>query len=248
MTIAGARAAGPASGRWVVITAMKRLATAKTRLALADPHRRELACAMAMDTIDAALRCTAVAAVLVVTADEHLARMAARHPARAMGRGCVRVLDDEPDGGLNAAFSHGLGLATSAYPDHAAVAMPADLPCLDDDGLEVALRLSGTQASAVVPDADWTGTVLLTQPAHSGVRPRFGVRSFAAHVAAGARPITDPRLRAMRHDIDTLRDLHRAAPWITGPRTVACLDRLPLDRPLIRARSTPLNALERELA
>lgn len=202
---------------------------------------------MAMDTIDAALRCPAVGAVLVVTADEQLARLV-RHSARMRGRGHMLVLDDEPDGGLNTAFSHGLGVAATAYPGHPAAAMPADLPCMDGNALELALRLSGSRVGAVVPDADWTGSVMLTQPAYCQVRPRFGARSFAAHVAAGARPVIDPQLRPMRHDIDTIRDLHRAATWICGPQTIACLDRLSLDRPLIKARSTPLNALEREPA
>lgn len=242
MTWSGDRPASLVADRWVVVTAVKSLDAAKTRLALAAPQRRDLACAMALDTIAAAAGCRAVAAVLVVTANDHVARLVARLGASAgpTADASVHVLADEPGGGLNAVFSYGLGVAATAYPDHAAAAMPADLPCLDSDGMGLALGLSGAHASAVVPDANGTGTVLLTQPTHNLVRPRFGTRSFAAHVAAGARPIIDPRLRPMRHDIDTLRDLHRAAPWITGPRTLACLDRLSVNRPRI--------ALEREPA
>lgn len=201
----------PPKTRWVVVTAVKRLAAAKTRLALAPSDRAELTCAMAQDVVDAALRSTRVVAVLVVTPDAGA--------AQAIRRPGVRVFRGEPGNGLNAALSYGLRAAAGGYPAYGTVILPADLPCLTGKSLDLALDLSDQHQSMVMSDADGEGTALLTQVPGCRVEPQFGEGSFAAHLAAGAYPLTDTRLRPIRRDVDTLADLHAAIAIGVGTNT-----------------------------
>ena len=60
----------PARINWTVLLPVKVLAQAKSRLAvLAGERRRELALAVASDTVSAVLGCPEVARVIVVTSD-----------------------------------------------------------------------------------------------------------------------------------------------------------------------------------
>ena len=73
-----------------------------------------------------------------------------------------------------------------------------------------------------VPDAEGTGTVLLTALTADAMRPEFGADSAAAHQAAGAVRL-DLDLPRLRRDVDTPADLQTAVELGVGPRTRSVL-------------------------
>ncbi|MEU8298180.1 2-phospho-L-lactate guanylyltransferase [Micromonospora sp. NPDC048909] len=198
--------------RWTVVVPVKRLAAAKSRLrgALPGVPHEELALALAADTVRAVRACPAVAEILVVTDDP---RMGAA--ARQAG---ARVLPDQPDAGLNAAFRHG----ASAAPGGWVAGLTADLPALRP--AELAAALAAAQAAPAVrrfvADAPGGGTVLLAAPPGTPLDPRFGTDSAAAHAASGALPLTGD-WPSLRRDVDTAADLTVAAGIGLGPRSAA---------------------------
>ncbi|MFF4879196.1 2-phospho-L-lactate guanylyltransferase [Micromonospora sp. NPDC000668] len=202
--------------RWAVVVPVKRLAAAKSRLrgGLPGVPHEELALALAADTLRAVLACPAVAEALVVTDDPRVAAA-----ARAAG---ARVLPDEPDAGLNAAFRHGAAGATTGW----VAGLTADLPALRPAELAAALLAAQTGPAGVrrfVPDAPGGGTVLLAAPPSVPLDPRFGVGSAAAHAASGALPLTGD-WPSLRRDVDTAADLTAAAQLGLGPHTAALTD------------------------
>ncbi|MFC5924886.1 2-phospho-L-lactate guanylyltransferase [Micromonospora vulcania] len=202
--------------RWAVVVPVKRLGAAKSRLrgALVGVPHEELALALAADTLRAVLACPAVAEALVVTND---ARVAAA--ARALG---ARVLPDEPDAGLNAAFRHG----AAAVPAGWVAGITADLPALRPAELAGALLAAQNGRTGVrrfVPDAPGGGTVLLAAPPGVDLDPRFGVGSAAAHAASGALALTGD-WPSLRRDVDTAADLADAAALGLGSRTAALVE------------------------
>src|SRR3954468_5722753 len=109
------------SQTWMLVVPVKPLSRAKSRLSgPAGPHRAELALAIAIDTVSAALRCSRVRGVLVVTDDPVAAPELA-----ALG---AHVVPDEPDSGLNPALVHGAAQALLLAPGGAVGALSADLP------------------------------------------------------------------------------------------------------------------------
>lgn len=201
---------------WSVVVPVKRLPTAKTRLQPPGAVRREdLALAMALDTVQAALDCPAVASVLPVCDDP-----VAIPRLRALG---AEVVADEPNAGLNPALAHGLAVATAYRPGCGVALLSSDLPALRPEDLAQALDQAAAYDVAVVADHAGTGTVLLT--ARPGVRivPAFGADSLAAHTAAGAAPLTAP-LPRLRRDVDTAEDLEATRALGFGRHTAALLD------------------------
>src|SRR5437879_3683732 len=98
------RVSGPETVRWRLVVPVKRLSTAKSRLAgVAGPYREELALAFAADTVAAALAAPWTGGVVVVTDEPR-----ARAELAALG---AEVLADEPDAGLNPALAPGAELA-----------------------------------------------------------------------------------------------------------------------------------------
>src|SRR5437763_959615 len=142
----------------------------------------ELALAMALDTVRAAMACAGAAVVVAVTDD-------ARAVAALQELGAT-VVADEPDAGLNPALVH--GAAADVVPGSAGIAaLSSDLPALRsrdlDDALTQAARLlSATDGAAVVTDAAGIGTTLFAAGSRATFRPAFGAGSRAAHVGAGA--------------------------------------------------------------
>ncbi|MGC4793593.1 2-phospho-L-lactate guanylyltransferase [Micromonospora saelicesensis] len=199
--------------RWAVVVPVKRLAVAKSRLrgALPGVPHEELALALAADTLRAVLACPAVAEALVVTDDDRVAAA-----ARAAG---ARVLPDEPDAGLNAAFRHGAARAPAGW----VAGITADVPALRPAELAGALLAAQNGRPGVrrfLPDAPGGGTVLLTAGPGVPLDPRFGVGSAVAHAASGALPL-DGDWPSLRRDVDTAADLAAAARLGLGPRTAA---------------------------
>ncbi|KUG51614.1 hypothetical protein AVL62_09880 [Serinicoccus chungangensis] len=212
------RAPRPAT-RWRLVVPLQQAERAKTRLVAPEGvDRVALARAIAADTLEAVCRALPPGDVVVVTSDEAGAARAAAL--------CAQVVDD-PGGGLNAAIRAGLevagdpgdGTAGGAGARGLAVLL-GDLPCLRPADLVAALDVCAGHPRAVVPDADGSGTVLLTS-VDADLEPRFGAGSAARHARTAARLGLDlPRLR---RDVDTSADLGDAIHLGLGPRTTAAL-------------------------
>jgi 2-phospho-L-lactate/phosphoenolpyruvate guanylyltransferase len=209
--------------RWTVLVPVKRLETAKTRLAPAvaapsAPPRAELALALARDTVAAALACPVVARVLVVTSDD-----AAEGALTALG---AAVVSDVPEAGLDRALGHAADLARDSDPGCGLAALSGDLPALRPGELTFALNAAAALPRAVVADEASSGTVLLTAGPGFGLRPAYGEGSLARHVSRGAAVLALDGVARLRRDVDTPGDLHDAASLGLGPATAALLDRL----------------------
>lgn len=166
--------------RWTIIIPVKGTDAAKSRLGAT----RELARAIAQDTVEAAL---AVAPVVVVTAAS---------PSDFAG---ATVIAD-PGAGLGAAIELGLANASG----NVAVLL-GDLPALEPHELADALAVAETHGRSFVPDADGTGTTLLASTTDHA--PAFGGGSAARHRAAGYVEIELDADSGLRRDVDTREQL-----------------------------------------
>ncbi|WP_298750941.1 2-phospho-L-lactate guanylyltransferase [uncultured Serinicoccus sp.] len=211
----------PPATRWRLVVPLQRAERAKTRLVAPEGVGRvALARAIAADTLEAVCRALPPGDVVVVTSDPAGAARAA-----ALG---ARVVED-PGGGLNAAIRAGLVVAAAPGGEvpgaertgpHGLGVLLGDLPCLRPADLVAALEACARHPRAVVPDADGSGTVLLTA-VDADLSPRFGAGSADRHAATAARLALDlPRLR---RDVDTTADLGDAVRLGLGPRTSAAL-------------------------
>jgi len=204
---AGSEEFGPRG--WTVVVPLKPAARGKSRLGAAEALVR----AIGLDTVAAASRASAVARVLVVTADAATA-------AAVSGWGRVEVVPDA-GGGLAAAIAQGAAAAGAAVPR---AALLGDLPALDPRELDAALAQAGAHERAVVPDADGTGSTLVTARAGIPWAAAFGADSFARHLALACVPLDVPAEAGLRRDVDTVAHL-RALGDAVGPRTRAALTR-----------------------
>ena len=196
---------------WAVVVPVKRLEVAKSRLSVDPELRRELALAMATDTVLACLRTTGVIEVVVVTDDE-----LAGPAMRALG---ATVVADEPDAGLNPALVHGAQVVRSRRATAVAL-LSSDLPSLTPEALRPLLDRAASLSGGCVADAAGTGTTLLCLGAESSLSPSFGAGSWQRHVDSGAVDLTvyaDPRVR---RDVDTTADLADAMTLGCGAATV----------------------------
>lgn len=200
------------SRRFGVLVPVKPVGRAKSRLSqLGDQRRRALVSAFAADTVSAALSCSRVDAVMVVTDDHELA-----HGLAGMGAG---VVPDGVSGDLNASLEQAAAELQRRRPGLAPAALCADLPALRTRELTEALDLAADRGTAVVADAAGTGTTMYTADSNEAFHPRFGHGSLAAHVDAGAHEIDEVDVPTLRRDVDTPEDLRAALELGVGPRT-----------------------------
>lgn len=199
---------------WSVVVPVKRLAVAKSRLrsTLPSADHDELVLAICLDTVSAAVACSSVARVVVVTDD-------ARARASVEGVGAL-VVPDQPDRGLNPAVEHGAAAATALAPGDAVVILSADLPALRPDELAAALSAAAGHSRAFVTDAAGTGTTLLVASPGQPLLAAYGPQSRLAHAATGAVEL-DGDWPSLRRDVDTAADLRAAAILGLGPHTAA---------------------------
>lgn len=214
---------------WRLVVPVKGGARAKSRLHPPTGVRRAaLAWAIARDCLDAVTAALPPTSVHVVTADDGVARYAA-------GLGAEVVHD--PGRGLNEAVRAGVRAAsTAAAHQGAALLRPSagsahgqraaregvgvllgDLPALRPDDLLTALQTAAAHPLAVVPDADGTGTVLLTSWG-GHLEPAFGTGSAARHTAAGHHRL-ELDLPRLRTDVDDDASLRAARELGVGPAT-----------------------------
>lgn len=172
---------------------------------------------MARDTLEAVCRALPAVDVVVVTSDQ-----AATLTARALGSTVV----PDPGAGLNAAVTAGLAAADAAHTGRIGVLL-GDLPTLRPEDLVDALDACSRHPVAVVPDAEGTGTVLLTAAPGITLSPRFGQGSATRHAqlpGAALLPLDLPRLR---RDVDDASALAAAAELGLGPHTASLLATAP---------------------
>ncbi|MDQ1129546.1 2-phospho-L-lactate guanylyltransferase [Microbacterium sp. SORGH_AS_0888] len=189
---------------WTVVVPLKPAARGKSRLTGASV---ELVRAIGLDTVTAAVGAASVVRVVVVTSDAATAAAVA-DDAR------VTVAPD-PGAGLNAAIAAGVAVA-GAGP---VAALLGDVPALVPAELDLALGLAARHPRSVVPDAEGTGSTLVTA---AGVpwESAFGPDSFARHLALGCVPLAVDAASGLRRDVDTLAQL-RAVLDRAGPLTRA---------------------------
>lgn len=198
--------------RFCIVLPVKPPARGKSRLVgLPEESRRRLAAAFALDTAAACLAADLVGGVLAVTDDASFSR-------QLVELGCAAI-PDGVSGDLNATLVQAAREAARRWPDVTPAALCGDLPALLPTDLDAALAAAPAGRAAYVADAAGLGTTLYTAPT-DGFAPRFGVASRAQHDASGAVALAG-ELGSLRHDVDELADLRRAAAIGLGPRTAA---------------------------
>ena len=199
---------------WVVVIPVKGTADAKSRFGDAVPDRGAVALAIALDTTTAALAAESVVGVIVVT---NAAVASAFDDLDALV-----VVEHEP-AGLAAAIASGIDLASAlGAPGRGTAVLLGDLPALTPAELDAALALAAAHDRAMVPDAEGSGTALVTAADGATHATAFGPGSAAAHVAAGYVALELPADSGLRNDVDTLEQLTALRPRL-GPHTTAAL-------------------------
>jgi 2-phospho-L-lactate/phosphoenolpyruvate guanylyltransferase len=198
---------------WTLVVPLKPLVRAKSRLAATagEPARTRLALAFAQDTVSAALACTSVRGVAVVTDDQ-----CAAEELSALG---ARIVPDVPAAGLNPALAHGAAEVRARRPDAPLAALNADLPALRPEELARALDFAARSPRAFLADTAGTGTTLLSALPGHALGPLFGPHSRARHRASGAEEIVLDGVAGVRQDVDTAADLVAARALGLGPFT-----------------------------
>ncbi|WP_460772888.1 NTP transferase domain-containing protein [Microbacterium sp. GXF7504] len=206
---------------------LKPAARGKSRLGADEALVR----AIGLDTVAAASAAATVARVVVVTADADTAAALAGHPR-------VVVVADA-GGGLNAAVAQGMAAAGEAV-DRAALL--GDLPALRPDELDAALAQAAAHERAVVPDAEGSGSTLVTARAGTPWASAFGAGSHDRHLALGCATLPVPATAGLRRDVDTGAQL-RAVSALVGEHTRAALtdgSGAPVDHRELQARLAAL--------
>jgi 2-phospho-L-lactate guanylyltransferase len=170
---------------------------------------------MLEDVLAACRRTSALAPLLVVTADPAAAELARAGGARV-------VADHTPPRGMNAAVVRGLDAAAAAGCG-AALILTADLPLATAEDLTALVRAAPSGPGVTIaPSRDGTGTNAMLVRPPGALRPQLGPGSLARHRAAAAAAgllvlqVERPRLGL---DLDTPADL--AAFCAGAPRGAA---------------------------
>jgi 2-phospho-L-lactate guanylyltransferase len=182
---------------WTIVIPVKGTASAKSRLG----GSAELALAIALDTVAVAVL---VAPVIVVT------------PVGAAFEELGAAVVADPGSGLLAAISAGL----AAAGDGPVGVLLGDVPAMRSAELADALAAAARHPLAFVPDADGSGTVLITALRASDHAPAFGPDSRSLHLAAGYFELDVPADSGLRRDVDTPEQL-AALGLRLGPRTTS---------------------------
>lgn len=198
--------------KWSVVVPVKTTASGKSRLELPDADRPQLALAIALDTIDAAARADAVGEVIIVTGDADVQAGVDQIPAATW--------ISDPGMGLNGAVRAGLERAQN----DARAAMLGDLPALTSHDLDRALLAATAEDRAVVPDAENSGSVLVTWRMPAAHEAHFGPDSAQRHADAGHVVLDIPATSTLRRDVDTADQMRDAHSLGLGPRTSVLLE------------------------
>ncbi|MHB1473300.1 MAG: 2-phospho-L-lactate guanylyltransferase [Dermatophilaceae bacterium] len=202
---------------WRLIVPVKGQPAAKTRLhPPAGVARADLAHALALDTITAAVTCMPPDHLIVVTSDELTATF-------VRDQGATVVAD--PGDGLNPAIRRGIEYVQRVLGTGPTAVLLGDIPTLRPEDLVGALSECSRHARALVPDASGTGTVLLSALSPQDLHPRFGASSARKHGRECVR--LDLDLPALRTDVDDDEALRHALAIGVGRHTAAVLHQAP---------------------
>jgi 2-phospho-L-lactate/phosphoenolpyruvate guanylyltransferase len=183
------------------IVPVKGLTVANGRLdgVLTPEERKRLAEALFLDLIVKLPRSRSIDDILVVTADQSIARQ-----ARWFGH---KVLLQEEDPGHSEAASAGAQAAMGDGVDRV-VMLPVDCPMLDPDELDAHVGRS-PRTALIVPDHHGTGTNALVLTPPDVFPPAFGPDSCARHVSrarASGISFALEELESIAIDLDTPDD------------------------------------------
>lgn len=187
-------------GSWTVVVPMKDTHAAKSRFGGAAGRRRDLAIAMAGDTLRAVTHARTVRRVLVVCDREADLALFSSPAVEVL---VTTGLD------LNDAISAGAAHVRATDPRSDLAVLPGDLPYLQSAELDDALTMALRHDRACLADSGGTGTTLLTARAGVEVHPCFGQQSLRAHRHAGAVELHLPMTSGLRRDVDLPDDLHQ---------------------------------------
>ena len=196
---------------WQVLIPIKRLARAKSRLALPPDQRAAVTLAMLRDVASAVRACRYVRTVHVVTEDAGVARTVdAEHlPAWSVA--------GEP--GLNHELHRAATcLRQSGTRDGIAVFL-GDLPCLTTSVVSDLLLSAPKNRQSFLPDAAGSGTTVLLAPPRIPFAPFFGEDSADRHARIGTALDCTAERWAARQDVDTLEALDNAIRFGVGDHT-----------------------------
>lgn len=198
--------------QYAALIPVKPPAVGKSRLVgLGPDSRRALAEAFALDTVAACVASVAVARVLVVTDDVHVATL--------VGELGAASLPDGVSGDLNGTLRQAAAEAGRRWPYLRPVALCADLPALRVADLDATLARVLTAHPWFVPDAAGVGTTMYAA-AVDEFDPHFGPASRREHRLAGAQELVDVA-PSLRRDVDDLDDLRDAVALGVGRFTAA---------------------------
>jgi 2-phospho-L-lactate/phosphoenolpyruvate guanylyltransferase len=183
------------------IVPVKGLTVANGRLdgVLSPDERKRLAEALFLDLIVKLPRSRSIDDVLVVTADQSIARQ-----ARWFGH---KVLLQDEDAGHSKAASAGARAAMGDGADRV-VMLAVDCPMLDVEELDAHVGRS-PRTALIVPDHHGTGTNALVLTPPDLFPPAFGVDSCARHVSrarASGISFALEELESIAIDLDTPED------------------------------------------
>jgi 2-phospho-L-lactate/phosphoenolpyruvate guanylyltransferase len=183
------------------IVPVKGLSVANGRLdgLLSAEERKRLAEALFLDLIVKLPRARSLDDVLIVTADDSIARQ-----ARWFGH---NVLVQEADEGHSEAASAGARAAMADGTDRV-VMLPVDCPMLDTDEVDAHVGRS-PRTALIVPDHHGTGTNALVLTPPDVFVPAFGPDSCARHVSrarASGISFALEEIESIAIDLDTPQD------------------------------------------
>ena len=189
---------------WTIVVPIRDPHTGKTRLGAGV----DINLAIAQDTLAAALDCTLVCRVIVVTDEQGW--------VSAKLRG-TRRLDFVPQHsrGLAGAIDEGIAHAG----DGAVAVMLGDLPALSPGTLQRALSAASFVQRGMVSDHTGSGTTLITARKAADHRPCFGPGSAGLHRDLGYEELPIGADSALRRDVDTPDDLDAVLRLGVGPAT-----------------------------
>jgi 2-phospho-L-lactate/phosphoenolpyruvate guanylyltransferase len=197
---------------------VKRLSRAKRRLGdtLSGDERLRLAKAMLLDVLKNLTEATALAGIVVVTADPQVCAT-----ARSFG---VATIFDPSESGVNEAVQRGLDVL---LPDARRVlVVPADIPFAKPSEFDALVELLDYNPVVIAPALSDGGTNALAMRSADLIPPQFGENSFALHRAvAHERHLCCGVLRSagIGRDIDRITDF---GPYLTSTADTGCTSAL----------------------
>ncbi len=188
---------------WAIVP-VKPLRRGKSRLSdvLSEDERADLNRRLLIHTVTTLTNIPEIVEVLVVSRDTEALALARDHNARTLRE------DGAPH--LNVALERATQVAKS-YKSHSVLVLPADLPQLSEEDINVMLE-AGSQPPVVViaPDYRKQGTNALYINPVGVIDYEFGEGSFARHRESALKAGVDLRiceLPSIAHDVDLPEDL-----------------------------------------